>query len=69
MSPSFNGSGAPNWETGAINAALTGVLLLGLALLDLQQHSQRTDSYQIVLGVWLCASPYLLGYENADLGS
>jgi hypothetical protein len=66
VSPSVSGS-ASDWEIGAINAAVAGLLLLGLALLDVDRHSHWTDIYQIALGLWLCVSPYILDYQSANL--
>lgn len=66
ISPSLSDNGAA-WEAGAINAAATGVILLVLAVFNVERHAYWTDRCQIGSGLWLMGSPYLLGYGNTSL--
>jgi SPW repeat-containing protein len=63
LTPSL--AGDADWEIGAINAAAVGILLIALAGFELVHHQSWTDVCELGLGLWLVASPYLLGYANA----
>jgi hypothetical protein len=47
------------------NAALVGVGILLLAQLELLQARRWEEVSELVLGVWLCAAPTVLGYGTA----
>lgn len=53
-------------ETGdrsvVINAAVAGVAVMLLAELDLQSVRRWTEAGQVMLGLWVAASPIALGY-------
>ena len=66
ISPSLSDNGAA-WEAGAVNAAVTGVILLVLAVFSVERHAYWIDGCQIGSGLWLMGSPYLLGYGNTGL--
>jgi hypothetical protein len=64
LTPSL--AGEADWEIGAINAAVVGILLIVLAGFELVHHRFCTDVGQLVLGLWLTGSPHLLDYGSAD---
>jgi hypothetical protein len=48
-----------------LNAALVGVLVLGLALLEYDSLQRWEEIGVIACGSWLIASPFTLGYADA----
>jgi hypothetical protein len=66
ISPSLRDNGTA-WEAGAINAAVTGMILLVLAVFSVERHACWTDGCQIGGGLWLTSSPYMLGYGSTVL--
>lgn len=65
ISPSLSNNDAA-WEAGAINAAVTGVLLFVLAVFNVERHAYWTDSCQIGIGLSLMGSPCVLGYRMPE---
>lgn len=49
------------------NAFLIGVLVLGLAQLEFISLQRWAESGEIACGLWLMASPFLLGYAEAGM--
>lgn len=49
----------------AWNAALVGILVLALALLEHVSLQRWEEAGEIVLGLWLIVSPYSFGYAEA----
>ena len=49
----------------AWNAALVGILVLALALLEHVSLQRWEEAGEIVLGLWLSVSPYSFGYAEA----
>lgn len=66
-SPALGDGNDPAWDVGAMNAAAIGLVLLGFAVYEVQEHSARTDGGQIALGCWLWISPHVLGYSHIAL--
>ena len=54
------GHQAANW-----NAAAVGVLVLGLAVFELVDLHRSEEVGEIVLGLWLIASPFTFDYADA----
>jgi len=48
------------------NAVLVGALVLGLAQLEYVSLQRWEEPCEIVLGLWLIASPFTFGYAEAD---
>jgi hypothetical protein len=55
------------WEMGALNAAAAALLLLGLAVFDVENRAPWTDFCQIAIGLWMSLSPHFLGYEPIEM--
>jgi len=58
-------AGETSHETVVPNAAQIGLLVLGLAAFELVDLRRREEIAQLACGVWLTASPFLLGYAGA----
>ena len=50
----------------AVNAGLFGVLIAGLAMLELMSLQRWEEILELVCGSWIVASPFVLQY-NGDL--
>jgi len=47
------------------NAVLIGVIVLGLAQLEYVSLKRWEEVFEIVVGLWLVASPFIFGYVDA----
>jgi hypothetical protein len=59
-------AGQTNDQAVALNAAFVGVFVLMFAELELVALQRRQEVAELVLGLWLMASPFVFGY--ADVG-
>ena len=50
-----------------LNSFIVGMLVLGLAQLEYVALQRWEEVAEIVLGLWLIASPFVLGYSGDDL--
>ena len=50
-----------------LNTVLVGILVLGLAQLEYAALQRWEEVAEIILGVWLISSPYVLGYFDEGL--
>ena len=62
LSPVF-GVGAAS-QAASINAALVGMLVATVALFSLSRRNRWQQWTNIVLGAWLVAAPFLLGFSQ-----
>lgn len=51
-------------QAAVVNAALSGIVVLVLAELDLVNYRRWTEVAQLVCGLWVAASPFVLGYSG-----
>jgi hypothetical protein len=58
-------AGETSHEIVMLNAAQIGLLVLGLATFELVDLRRWEEIAQLACGVWLTASPFLLGYADA----
>ena len=50
-----------------VNAAVAGLAVLFLAELDLMRFRRWTEVGQLICGLWVVASPFILGYAASGL--
>ena len=58
-------AGAVDSEAAVLNAVLIGLMVLSVAGLELGNALQRWEEWiELTFGLWLAASPWLLGYSH-----
>ena len=51
-------------QKGAINAAVTGLVLVLAAGLEIVHLYRWMDAVQVALGIWVAAAPFVLAYDG-----
>ncbi len=62
LSPVLAGSGGN--DAVMVNSGLVGVLILSLGALELVDLRRWEEGLEMLLGFWLMASPFVLGYAD-----
>src|ERR1700674_4226470 len=53
-------------EGGAVHSGLTGLVVLGLAQMEVIRLPRWEEISQLACGVWLVASPFIFDYAHQD---
>jgi hypothetical protein len=58
-----------DWPFGTLNAVIVGLLVMLLAWQELILLEAWEESLELVLGLWLVASPWIFGYSDQEVAT